>query len=39
MIHNKENQSHQYELDIQKWEYTFQGEQYNHTTRRVTMLK
>ena len=27
------------EWDIQTWEYTWKGEQDNHTTRKVTMLK
>ena len=27
------------EWDIQTWEYTCKGEQDNHTTRKVTMLK
>ena len=39
IIHNKENQSCQYEWDIQKWEYIYEGEQDNYTIRRVTMQK
>ena len=38
IIYNKENQLSQDEWDIQKREYTYQEEQDNHTTKRVTYI-